>query len=262
MSKSKTVCCALSLAILLLQGCTEATQNNNAQRIFNGENLDGWVVKIHHHETGEDPLNTFRVEDGMLSVGYEQYDEFNEQFAHLFYDKPLKNFRLTFDYRFKGEFLDSAPSYAFANSGVMFLSQPPNTINKEQNWPISIEFQLLAEKEPGKSRPTGNMCSPGTEIYYQDSLYPEHCLNSASKTYPKDVWVNAELIVNNGEVIQKINGETVLEYKVAFAQPDGLVTGESAGIWEQVKSLQEGYIAFQSEGQPIDFKNIVLEELK
>ena len=51
MSKSKTVCCALSLAILLLQGCTEATQNNNAQRIFNGENLDGWVVKIHHHES-------------------------------------------------------------------------------------------------------------------------------------------------------------------------------------------------------------------
>ncbi len=261
MTKSAFAFCLTAGSLLLLQGCSEPENPDTAHSIFNGQDLDGWVVKINHHETGEDPLNTFRAEDGILTVGYENYGDFNEQFGHIFYEKPLKNFRLKFEYRVKGGFLDSAPSYAFANSGVMFLSQAPDTINKEQNWPISVEFQLLAEKEPGKPRPTGNMCSPGTDIYYQDAVYPEHCLNSSSATFPKDVWVDAELIVNNGDVTQNIDGETVLQYKVAFAKPDGLVTGEKPGIWEQMTPLEEGYIAFQSEGQPIDFRNITLEVL-
>ena len=46
--------------------------------IFNGKNLEDWIVKINGHKLGDNYLNTFRVEDGMLKVSYDQYDNFTD----------------------------------------------------------------------------------------------------------------------------------------------------------------------------------------
>ena len=133
---------------------------------------------------------------------------------------------------------------------------------KEQNWPISIEFQLLAGLGDGKPRPTGNMCSPGTDIVYQGKVYDSHCLNSSSKTYEKDEWVHAELIVLGDSLITHIiNGDTVLQY----SQPTmggGVVNGFDSTIWQPGKRLTSGYVALQSEGQPVEFRNIELKQLE
>lgn len=254
----------LSLLLVALFCCKSSTNNQDSEwvSLFNGKDLDGWIVKVHHHEPGVNFGDTFRAEDGMIKVRYDQYDDYNDQFAHLYYHKPFSKFHLKLEYRFQGELQKGAPSYTLLNSGVMFHSQDPRTMPKEQNWPISVEMQFLAGLGDGNPRPTGNMCSPGTEIVYKGEKYPGHCLNSSSRTYDKDQWVRAELIVLGDSLITHIiEGDTVLQYSKP-TMGGGVVQGYDTAIWRPGKPLTSGYIALQSEGQPIDFRNIEIRELE
>lgn len=231
--------------------------------IFNGQDMKDWIVKIHHHEAGVNYGNTFRVEEGILKVRYDEYEgDFNDQFGHLYYKQPYSYYKLKLEYRFVGELHPGAPDYTLRNSGVMFHSQDPRSMPKEQNWPISVEMQFLGGLGDGNPRPTGNMCSPGTDVVYEGQIDPRHCINSSSETYEGDQWVKAELIVlGDSLVTHLINGDTVLQY----TQPQiggGVVEGYNELIKQDGQLLKEGFIAMQSEGQPIDFRNIELLNLE
>jgi hypothetical protein len=251
--------------LFLFAACGNHLKTNNTNewvKLFNGTDIKDWTPKIHHHEVGVNFGNTFRVEDGMIKIRYDQYGDFNNQFGHLFYKTPFSHFHLRFEYRFTGEWHKGAPYYTVLNSGVMYHSQDPKTILKEQDWPICVEMQLLAGRGDGKPRPTGNMCSPGTDIVYKGKMYDDHCLNSSSKTYEKDEWVSGELIVlGDTKIIHIINGDTVLQYsKPTMGGPNAV--GYDKSLWQPGKPLTSGYIALQSEGQPIDFRNIEIKNLK
>jgi hypothetical protein len=59
-------------------------------RLFNGKNLDGWKMKIAGFPLGENFGNTFRVENGILRIRYDQYgDNFNSRFGALYHAKKL-----------------------------------------------------------------------------------------------------------------------------------------------------------------------------
>jgi hypothetical protein len=218
---------------ILLAACQPKEQSKPVwQELFNGTDLSGWTVKIHHHDVGVNFGNTFRVQDSTIQVRYDQYGDFQDQFAHLYFVKPFARFHLQVEYRFTGELQPGAPNYTLLNSGVMFHSQDPRTMLKEQNWPISVEMQFLAGLGDGQPRPTGNMCSPGTDIVYQGEVYQGHCLNSTSKTYNKDEWVKAELIVLGDSLITHvINGDTVLQYSKP-TMGGGVVTGYDSLLWK------------------------------
>ncbi len=254
---------AIALLALAFGGCkSETKQSDEWVELFNGKDLSNWIVKIHHHEPSVNFGNTFRVRDGMIEVSYDEYGEFNDQFGHLYYEKPFSDFHLKLEYQFYGELQEGAPDYTILNSGVMFHSQDPRSMPKEQNWPISVEMQFLAGLPDGAPRSTGNMCSPGTDIVYEGETYDGHCLNSSSKTYPPEQWIKAELVVWGDSLISHIiNGDTVLQYSKA-TMGGGVVDGYDSAIWQPGKPLKSGYIALQSEGQPIRFRNIVLRELK
>jgi len=231
------------------------------KKLFNGKDINDWFVKIYHHEVGENYGNTFRVEDGMIKIRYDQYGDFNDQFGHLYYKTPFSYYKLRFEYRFVGKQQKGAPDYTLLNSGVMFHSQDPRTMLKEQDWPISIEFQLLAGLGDGKPRPTGNMCSPGTDVVYKGRISPDHCIDSKSKTYDGDQWVKGELIVLGDSLITHIiNVDTVLQY----SKPQiggGIAHGFNPKYKQDGKLLSSGFVALQSEGQPIDFRNIEIKQL-
>lgn len=258
----------LSLVILLATvSCTSyaskinGSSDNDWQTLFNGKDLNGWIVKINHHDIGDNYANTFRVKDGKIQVNYDDYGKFNERYGHLFFHKPFSSFHLKFEYRFTDQWLKDAPWYTYRNSGVMFHSQDPKTILKDQDWPISVEYQILAEEKAGEPRPTGNVCSPGTEIFYNKIMEPQHCVNSSSKTYKWDKWVNGELIVyKDSLVVHVVEGDTVLKY----TKPQiggGVVSGFNPNIKIDGKPLKEGYIALQAEGQGIEFRNIKIKKL-
>lgn len=254
----------LLLLTIVAAGCNNSKKiaaGKQWANLFNGKDINDWIIKIQHHEVNENFGNTFRVEEGIIKVRYDQYGDFNDQFGHLYYKMPFSWFHLKFEYRFTGQQQKGAPSYTLLNSGVMFHSQDPRTMPKEQDWPISVEMQLLGGLGNGKPRPTGNMCSPGTNVVYQGKLDETHCINSSSKTYDGDQWVSGELIVYGDSLVQHIiNGDTVLQY----AKPQiggGVVNRYDPAVKQDGKLLSSGFIALQSEGQPVDFKNVQLLDL-
>ena len=230
--------------------------------LFNGRDLSGWTPKITGHDLGENFADTFRVEDGLLKVRYDRYDGFRGQFGHLFYKEPFAYYRLVVEYRFVGEQAPGGPgAWALRNSGVMLHSQDPRSMLRDQNFPISIEAQLLGGLSDGKARPTLNMCSPGTEVVYGMTLYPRHCLNSSSPTLDGDQWVRAEVVVlGSGRITHLVNGVPVLEY--ALPQFGG---GDVANYDPAAKPdgqlMEAGYLALQSESHPIDFRKVELLNL-
>lgn len=193
----------LVILSVLVDACSLSSTESESKwmNLFNGKNLDGWFVKINGHDFGDNYGETFRVDSGILKVSCDKYGDFNDRFSHLYYKVPFSYYHLIVEYRFVGELQKGAPNYTLRNSGVIFHSQDPRRMPKNQDWPISIEMQFLRGLGDGKSRPAGNMCSPGTHIVYKGELLEKHCINSSSKTYDGSQWVKAELIVLGDSLI-------------------------------------------------------------
>ncbi len=256
------------LLLLLFTQCSVkksvvSNTNDGWQQMFNGEDIKDWTTKIHHYDVGDNFGDTFRVEDGLIKVRYDNYEgDFNDRYGHLYYNTPYSYYHFSVEYRFVGDLHPGAPSFTLKNSGVMFHSQDPNTMPKEQDWPISVEMQFLAGIKEGESRPTGNMCSPGTDVVYEGKIDPRHCISSSSDTYYGDQWVKAEMIIRGDSLVTHIiNGKKVLEYTKP-QMGGGVANGYDPKIKQDGKLLTEGFIALQSEGQPIDFRNVKIKNLK
>jgi len=231
-------------------------------QLFNGRDLSDWVVKIAGHELGDNYTNTFRVDDGVLKVSYDGYDRFSGQFGHLFYRQPFSNYHLVLEYRFVGDWLADTPGWARRNSGAMLHAQDPRTMLKDQDFPISIELQLLGGLGDGRPRPTANLCSPGTEVSMNGQQIGSHCVNSTSRTYDGDQWVRVEAIVHGDSAIRHIvNGDTVLTY-TSTRIGGGNVAGHDPAQKVDGRPLTSGYIALQSEGHPIEFRKVELRALQ
>jgi hypothetical protein len=228
--------------------------------LFNGKNLDGWTPKITGYELGENFGNTFRVEDGVLKVVYDQYDKFDGRFGHLFYKAPFSRYRLRLEYRFVGEQTPGGPNWAFRNSGIMVHCQNPESMGKKQDFPVSIEVQLLGGNGADK-RSTGNLCTPGTHVVMKDQLVTTHCVNSSSKTYHGDQWVTAEVEVHGNDTIRHlINGEVVLEYERPQLDEKDADARKLAKIGTVM--LQGGYISLQAESHPCEFRKVEIQPIE
>ena len=230
--------------------------------LFNGEDLTGWTAKISGYPTGENFANTFRVEDGLMTVGYDGYDEFDNRFGHLFYREPFSHYRLRIDYRFVGAQANGGESWATRNSGVMIHAQDPATMPPAQDFPISLEAQFLGGLNDGQPRPTANLCTPGTHVEYAGEFTSTHCIESTSATFDGDQWVTIEVLVLGDErIVHYVNGAAVIEYEKPTLG-GGVVSGHRPEMKPEGKPLTSGFIALQSESHPIQFRRISLLNLK
>ena len=230
-------------------------------QLFNGRDLKDWVVKIKSFDVGDNYADTFRVEDGILKVSYDKYEgPFRGRFGHLFYKEPFSNYVLRVEYRIVGEQYEKAPGWAFRNSGVMLHGQAPETMEKNQDFPICAELQLL--RGNGKDeRTTANLCTPSTNVVMNGKLVLDHCIGSKSKTYHDDGWVTVEAEVHGNNVIRhKIDGQTVLEYsQVQLDDRDDYAKKMLDAGAE--KMISGGTISLQSEGHPVEFRKVELRKL-
>jgi hypothetical protein len=230
--------------------------------LFNGRDLAGWTPKFTKHELGVNLHDTFRVENGLLRVRYDKWTAFDGEFGHLFYKEPFSYYRLVAEYRFVDQQLTGGPGWAQRNNGLMLHAPDPKTMLKDQDFPISIEVQLLGGLGDGKPRTTANLCTPGTHVVMKGELFTPHCVNSSSKTYDGDQWVRVEVEVHGGEVIRHIvDGQVVLEY----GKPQiggGSVSPVDPKVKVDGTPLTGGYIAIQAETGPTDFRKIELLNLE
>lgn len=250
------------LILLALCGMIARAQQDNRKwkQLFNGKNLKGWTIKISKHKLGDNFGNTFRVKDGKMVVSYDHYKTFDEQFGHIFYKTPYSYYLLAVEYRFVGTQCPGGPQWAYKNSGIMLHCQDPHTMLKDQDFPISIEDQLLGGDSTGE-RSTCNLCTPGTNVEMNGELFTPHCINSSSKTFRNDVWVRAEVLVLGDSVIKHIvNGDTVLVYQKPQIG-NGNVINYDSSVKKDGQLLSSGYISLQSESHPVEFRKVEIIDL-
>ena len=230
--------------------------------LFNGRDLEGWQVKIRGHALGDNYKNTFQVEDGILKVSYDLYDGFNSEFGHLFYITPFSHYRLRAEYRFAGDQVTGGPQWAFRNNGFMLHSQPASSMGLDQDFPISLEAQLLGGREEGQ-RTTMNLCTPGSNVVIGEEFRTEHCINSTSETYRGDQWITVEMVVRWDSLVHHIvEGDTVLTYH-KLQMGGGDISGYDPQVYSEGAPMASGYIAIQAESHPTEFRKIelmILEE--
>lgn len=223
------------------------------EQLFNGKDLKDWQIKIRKHDLNDNFANTFRVKDGQIQVRYDQYTNFDDQFGHLFFKKPYSYYLIAAEYRFVGEQVKGGAGWAYRNSGIMIHGQDPATMKKDQDFPNSIEVQLLGGAGNG-DRPTANLCTPGTQFVLDNKVIQTHCIESRSKTYNGAQWVRVEvLVLGSGEIVHYVNGEEVLRYQRPQKDPVG---GAKEG-----ELLTGGTISLQSESHPVDFRKVEIVNL-
>ena len=254
----------LLLIVLLVGACTEAPveqENETWISLFNGKDLTGWIPKFAGRELGENYKNTFRVEDGLLKVVYDEYETFQGEFGHLFYKNSFSHYRIRVEYRILGEQTVGGPAWGFKNSGIMVHGQSPESMAMGQNFPVSIEVQLLGG-DGEEERPTANLCTPGTHVEMEGQLVTQHCTNSSSPTFHDETWVTVEVEVRGNEVIRHfVNGVLVLEYhkpQLDSADADAQKLIEAGAEM----MLDRGTISLQAESHSFEFRKVELLQLK
>ena len=251
---------AMLLAGTASAGAQAAPDRKDWVQLFNGRDLEGWDVKITGHDLNDNFGNTFRVENGLLKVRYDGYNTFDGRFGHIFYRESFSDYIVAVEYRFVGNQAPGGPGWALRNNGIMIHSQSARSMGKDQDFPISIEVQLLGGSGSGE-RPTANLCTPGTHVVMDGKLFTPHCLNSRSRTFHGEQWVRVEVLVLGDSLVRHIvNGDTVLEY----SKPQiggGAVNNFDPAVKRDGTPLTEGYIALQSESHPIDFRKVEILDL-
>ena len=226
--------------------------------LFNGKNLDGWVVKFAGHELGDNYGDTFRVENGLIRVMYDKYpDGFGARFGHLFWRQKLSHYVLSLEYRFFGE--------------------------QVERWAVLCEAEqrrdgaLASAREHSQGSGLADQCGgpvPCRRTHHDERLHARHRdphewrngegtlheleIESLSKTIE---WVKVEVEVLGGDRVRHwIVGENVLEYEKPMIG-GGVANRYDPAIKEDGKVLTEGYIGLQAESQPVEFRNVRLLNL-
>src|SRR5690554_4354936 len=92
----------LLLAATFVSACSSTRINPNEEEwitLFNGRDLNDWIVKITGYEAGDNFADTYRVEDGLLTVSYDGYDVFGNRYGNIFYKEPFSHYRITLEDR-------------------------------------------------------------------------------------------------------------------------------------------------------------------
>lgn len=232
------------------------------QRIFDGRTLKGWTPKITGAAAGENLGNSFTVANRAIRVTYEGWSKFDGRFGHLAYNRPVGAFRLRFQYRFFGKTLPDVEDWQHSNSAAMLLAQSPHSMGRNQKFPVSLEMQLLGADRP-KPEPSGNLCTPGTNVVIDSQLVTQHCILSSSPILPNGQWINAEAeVTTDGRVTHFINGKPVFRYSEPQYDPTDADAKPLIAAAGGALAIKGGYIYLQSEGHPVEFRNIELMELK
>ncbi len=264
-------CCSLTLVVMVVAlGTTgplaqQAASDRDTRewiQLFNGRDLTGWTPKFAKHDLGVNLNDTVRVEDGLLKIRYDKWTKFDGEFGHIFYGTPFSHYIIAAEYRFVGEQVPGGLDWAVRNNGLMLHSPDPKTMLKDQDFPISIEVQLLGGLGDGRPRTTANLCTPGSNVVMDGRLVTTHCINSSSKTYDGEQWVRVEVEVHGDERIRHmVDGQVVLEYTKP-QMGGGAVAPVDPAVKIDGTPMASGFISIQAETAPTDFRKIELLDLE
>jgi hypothetical protein len=237
--------------------------------LFNRVDLRDWDVKFTGHQLNDNYKNTFKVQDSLLIVDYSGYTGFNNEWGHAAYKvRPFSYYLLRAEYSPGANQVSGGPSWAIQNNGLMLHAQSMASMTLNQDYPISMETQLLGAKN-GTGQ-TMNLCTPGTAFYNNQtggSVNTNHCTNASATAPPAaDAWAWGTVLVLGDSVIRHYarNGATGTP-SLTYYRPvywAGNVNNPPANTPANGTPLKSGYITIQAESAPYRFRRIELVNLE
>jgi hypothetical protein len=232
--------------------------------MFNGKDLKDWEMHFTGHPLDSNYNNTFRVDSGYLLVDYSQYKgnwaaAYGTPWGHLGYkQRSFSYYLLRAEYQAWGKQVAGGPSWAVENNGLMLHSQKVSTMGVNQDYPISIESQLLGG---GNGTSTMNVCTPGSAIHLQPTgaVDAAHCLN-AKAINKKVEWMKVSALVLGDSIIRNYVRDTLVFTYYHPVQMAGAVIGNTVPIKDNTPMV-DGYITIQAESAPYRFKKIEILDL-
>lgn len=240
----------------LMIGCTQGQKADQAEEetaeaeevtsedegwivLFDGSSTEGW--RGYGMETM--PV-AWEVVDGTLHIkGSGRGEAGAEDGGDIIYDKQFENFHMKLKWKISEG----------GNSGIFYLGQ--ESPEYDFIWKTAPEMQVL-----DKGHIDWNLGKDGNRR--AGSLYDLLPANPQNAK-PAGEWNEAEVIVYNGTVVHKQNGETVLEYHLWTPEWEELVAASKFPAlnenWANI--AKKGYIGLQDHGDDVWFKDIMIKEL-
>ncbi len=209
--------------------------------LFDGETHEGWRGYL----TDSFPGAWEVTDDGTLHIqGSGRGEAGAEDGGDILYDEVFGNFHLKFDWKVSEG----------GNSGVFYLGQ--ETDEFDYIWMTAPEYQVLDNERHPDAMLGENGNRQSASLY---DLYPADPQNAN----PAGEWNTGEIIVYDGTVVHKQNGETVVEYHLWTPQWEEDVADskfpELNENWADV--AEEGYIGLQDHGDDVWFRNIKIRRM-
>ncbi|MEQ9105521.1 MAG: DUF1080 domain-containing protein [Rhodothermales bacterium] len=206
-------------------------------RLFDGRSLSGW--------NGDRDL--VDVDDGLLRFlpGTPADGIAPDPGRFLAHDGEWSFYRLRLEYRFPETDLDPA---SWPERDVRRASVWVHSTEGANGENVGMEVELLGG-DGENDRPTGNACTPGTQMDMSGRAVGRECVSSASETHHGDEWVTLEVTVLGAERVEhRVDGVRVLAYERPRMDDGTLLAG--------------GGIAIRSGGWPFDIRRIDLLPLR
>lgn len=197
--------------------------------LFDGETTDGW------HTWKSDKVSPkWNVSNGILKFD----PEADGKGGDLVTNGEYENFHLKLDWKVS----------ECGNSGIIFNIHEEG---KEKTYHTGPEMQIL-----------DNTC-------HADAQYPTHRAGSLydliqaqpETEKPAGEWNTAEIILNQGHLIFKLNGTQVVETQMFNDQWEEMLANSKFKQWPGFGTYKKGHIGLQDHGDVVEFKNIMIKEL-
>lgn len=208
--------------------------------LFDGESADGW----HGYLTDSFP-GAWEVVDGTLHIqGSGRGEAGAEDGGDIIYDESFGNFHLKFDWRVSEG----------GNSGILYLGQ--ETEEFDYIWMTAPEYQILDNERHPDAMLGENGNRQSASLY---DLYPAEPQNAN----PAGEWNSGEIIVYDGTVVHRQNGENVVEYHLWTPKwEEDVADSKFPELNENwVNVAEEGYIGLQDHGDDVWFRNIKIRRM-
>jgi alpha-3'-ketoglucosidase len=217
---------------------SQAEKDDGWVLLFDGKTSKGWRgYKKDYFPSG------WKIENGTLrNIGSGRGEAGNKEGGDIIYDKEFQNFDLTLEWKIsKG-----------GNSGIFYLGKE----DLDYIWKTAPEMQVLDNENHPDAKLGINSNRQAGSLY---DLIPANPQNAK----PVGEWNKIEIIVYNGTVVHKMNGETVVEYHLWTPEWNKLVAGSKFPKlnpnWADV--AKKGYFGLQDHGDDVWFRNIKIKEL-
>jgi len=216
-----------SCILILLIYVSAIAQSSISKSLFTPTNNGDWYTFLKNTGKNADPLKVFQYENNVWHVS-------GQDFGYLITEKSYTNFHLTLDFKW-GEKKFPPRENQKRDAGILYNA---HLYNGDKIWPRSLEFQIQ-EGDCG-------------DFWLTDSVSMTHADTITTKApwfrviklkdteKPHGEWNKVEVIVKDGKITHKMNGEIVN-------------TGSNP-------SVKTGKIVLQSEGAEIYYRNIEVVE--